>query len=102
MNKIIVNTQNLKDNVSALKSLANEKSITNVSLSAFDLSNSQGEVRDELINIYNRLRECETLLNSLIITTADFMQKAADKYENSDNSNAELFEISNNITKQVK
>lgn len=102
MNKIIVNTQNLKDNVSALKSLANEKSITNVSLSAFDLSNSQGEVRDELINIYNRLRECETLLNSLIITTADFMQKTADKYENSDNSNAELFEISNNITKQVK
>lgn len=102
MNKIIVNTQNLKDNVSALKSLANEKSITNVSLSAFDLSNSQGEVRDELINIYNRLRECETLLNSLIITTADFMQKTADKYENSDNSNAELFEIANNITKQVK
>lgn len=102
MNKIIVNTQNLKDNVSALKSLANEKSITNVSLSAFNLSNSQGEVRDELINIYNRLRECETLLNSLIITTADFMQKTADKYENSDNSNAELFEIANNITKQVK
>ncbi|WP_297126445.1 hypothetical protein [uncultured Eubacterium sp.] len=102
MNKIIVNTQNLKDNVSALKSLANEKSITNVSLSAFDLSNSQGEVRDELINIYNRLRECETLLNSLIITTADFMQKTADKYENSDNSNADLFEIANNITKQVK
>lgn len=93
MERIIINTQNLKNNISELRNLANETTTQNVNLIALNLSSSQGDVRDELISLYNTFKDCDELLSKLIITTADFMKNTADNYKDSDDFSANLFNI---------
>ncbi len=91
----------LDSNISTLRSVVNSSKSAQLDISNI-ITSSKGAYSDEFNSVARELITIQNSLDTLLTSTISVLENAKESYVSSDKSSSDLFEIANNITKQVK